>query len=70
MPMIEVSIGAGRTPEQIRTLIHELHAATQRTVNARSEHIRIIVREIPRDHWSTGDVTLSESDALPESEAP
>jgi 4-oxalocrotonate tautomerase len=63
MPMVEVSISAGRTPEQIRNLIHELHAAVERTVAARSEHIRIIVREIPRDHWATGDVTLAESDA-------
>jgi Uncharacterized protein, 4-oxalocrotonate tautomerase homolog len=61
--MVEVSISAGRTPAQIRQLIHALHAAVEHTVNARPEHIRIIVREVPREHWATGNVTLAESDA-------
>ncbi|MGA7205928.1 MAG: tautomerase family protein [Specibacter sp.] len=65
MPLVEVSVSAGRTPEQIRALIHELHAAVERTVNAKPEHIRVIVREIPRAHWATGDLTLAEMDALP-----
>ena len=63
MPLIEVTLGAGRSPDQIRTMIHEVHEAVARTVGARSEHIRVIVREVPRDHWATGDVTLTEMDA-------
>jgi len=65
VPLVEVSVSAGRTPEQIRALIHELHAAVERTVNAKPEHIRVIVREIPRAHWATGDLTLAEMDAQP-----
>jgi len=64
MPLVEVSVSAGRTPEQIRALIHELHAAVERTVNAKPEHIRVIVREVPRAHWATGDLTLAEMDAM------
>ncbi len=63
MPLIEVTISAGRTSAQIRAMIHEVHEAVARTVDARSDHIRVIVREVPRDHWATGDVTLSETDA-------
>ncbi len=63
MPLIEVTLGAGRSPDQIRAMIHEVHEAVARTVGARSEHIRVIVREVPRDHWATGDVTLAEMDA-------
>jgi 4-oxalocrotonate tautomerase len=63
VPLIEVTLGAGRTPDQVRALIHEVHEAVARTVGARSDHIRVIVREVPRDHWATGDVTLSEMDA-------
>ena len=63
MPLIEVTLGAGRSPDQIRAMIHEVHEAVARTVGARSEHIRVIVREVPRDHWATGDVTLTEMDA-------
>ncbi|ALE07236.1 4-oxalocrotonate tautomerase [Arthrobacter sp. ERGS1:01] len=65
MPLVEVSVSAGRTPEQIRALIHELHAAVERTVNAKPEHIKVIVREIPRAHWAAGDLTLAEMDAIP-----
>ena len=63
MPLVEVTLGAGRSPDQIRAMIHEVHEAVARTVGARSEHIRVIVREVPRDHWASGDVTLSEMDA-------
>jgi 4-oxalocrotonate tautomerase len=66
MPQIDVTISAGRTPEQIRAMIHEVHEAVVRTVDARSEHVRVVVREVPRAHWATGDVTLTEMDAARE----
>jgi hypothetical protein len=40
MPQIDVTISAGRTPEQIRAMIHEVHEAVVRTVDARPEHVR------------------------------
>lgn len=70
MPLVEVTLGAGRTPWQVRALIHELHEAVARTTSARPDHIRVIVREVPRDHWATGDVTLSEMDAHRSAETP
>ena len=66
MPNIDVTISAGRTPDQIRAMIHEVHAAVVRTVNARPEHVRVVVREVPRAHWATGDVTLTEMNAARE----
>jgi 4-oxalocrotonate tautomerase len=63
MPLVEVTISAGRTTQQIRNMVHAVHEAVAKTVNARSEHITVIVREVPRDHWASGDVTLSEMDA-------
>ena len=66
MPNIDVTISAGRTPDQIRAMIHEVHAAVVRTVGARPEHVRVVVREVPRAHWATGDVTLTEMDAARE----
>ena len=70
MPLIEVTLGARRTDQQVRDLIHEVHAAVARTTGARSDHIRVIVREVPRAHWATGDVTLSEMDAAAPPSAP
>lgn len=63
MPLIEVTIAEGRSRAQIRTMIHEVHQAVLHTVDTRPEHIRVIVREVPRNHWATGDVTLTEMDA-------
>jgi 4-oxalocrotonate tautomerase len=62
MPLIEVTLAEGRSPEQIRAMMHEVHEAVLRTVDTRAEHIRVIVREVPRTHWATGDVTLREMD--------
>ena len=63
MPLIEVTLAQGRSADQIRAMMHEVHEAVLRTVNTRSEHIRVIVREVPRTHWATGDLTLREMDA-------
>ena len=63
MPLVEVTIGAGRTADQIRAMMRDVHHAVLRTVNTAPEHIRVIVREVPRDHWATGDLTLTELDA-------
>jgi 4-oxalocrotonate tautomerase len=63
MPQVAITLAEGRTPAQIRDLIHEVHAAVLRTVNTRPEYIRVVVHEVPRTHWATGDVTLAEMDA-------
>lgn len=63
MPLVEVTIAQGRSTDQIRAMMHEVHAAVLRTVDTRTEHIRVIVREVPRSHWATGDLTLTEMDA-------
>ena len=62
MPLVEVTIAEGRSADQIRSMMHEVHTAVLRTVDTRPEHIRVIVREVPRAHWATGDVTLREMD--------
>jgi 4-oxalocrotonate tautomerase len=43
-------------------MMHRVHEALMDTVGARPEHVRIVVHEVPRTHWSTGDVTLREMD--------
>jgi 4-oxalocrotonate tautomerase len=64
MPLIEVTIAEGRTADQIRAMMHEVHEAVLRTVDTRPEHIRVIVREVPRAHWAAGDLTLCEMDQM------
>lgn len=60
MPLVDVTLTEGRSADQVRDLIHALHEAVHHTTGARSEYIRVIVREVPRTHWATGDVTVAE----------
>ena len=63
MPLVEVTLAEGRSADQVRAMMREVHEAVLRTVDTKSEHIRVIVREVPRSHWASGDLTLSEMDA-------
>lgn len=60
MPLVEVSLVEGRTQEQIRSLIHELHEAVIRALAAPPANVRILVRELPATHWAAGDITIAE----------
>ncbi|MBT2233679.1 tautomerase family protein [Nonomuraea sp. NEAU-A123] len=67
MPLIEVTLVHGRTPDQIRTLIHEVTAAVVRALEVPQQSVRVAVRELPATHWAAGDVTIAEREAARES---
>jgi 4-oxalocrotonate tautomerase len=60
MPLVEVTLTQGRSDSQLRSLIHELHEAVIRAVDAPPAAVRVIVREVPAAHWASGDVTIEE----------
>lgn len=60
MPLIDVSIAQGRSPEQLRALVSALHRAAEQTVGAAPENTTVIVREVPTTHWSKADRTIAE----------
>ena len=60
MPLVEVTLVEGRTPQQIRALISGLTAAVVDGVDAPEESVRVVVREVPATHWAAGDVTIAE----------
>lgn len=70
MPLIEVSIARGRTPEQLRALIAELHRAAESAVGAVPDNTTVIVREIEHEHWSRGNQTIAERNAAAQEAAP
>ncbi|YCH08951.1 tautomerase family protein [Arthrobacter sp. alpha11c] len=70
MPLIEVSIARGRTPEQLRSLIDELHRAAEISVGALPENTTVIIREIQHEHWSRGNQTIAERNAAAQEAAP
>ena len=60
MPMIEVTLVEGRSPEQLRALISGLSRAACEAIDAPLETVRVVVREVPATHWAAGDVTIAE----------
>jgi 4-oxalocrotonate tautomerase len=58
MPLVEVTLTEGRSAEKLRSLIHELHEAVVRAVDAPPAAVRVIIREVPPSHWASGDVTI------------
>ncbi|WP_326567091.1 2-hydroxymuconate tautomerase [Amycolatopsis rhabdoformis] len=60
MPLVQVTLSAGRTPDQVRALISALTTAVTTSIGAPKEAVRVIVSEVPPTHWAAGDVTLAE----------
>lgn len=60
MPLVQVTLSQGRSPEQLRTLISKLTAAVGEAIDAPKQNIRVVLYEVPKTHWAAGDVTLQE----------
>lgn len=60
MPLIEVTMVEGRSPEQLRALIAALTQAAVDAVGAPKDTVRVVIREVPATHWAAGDVTIAE----------
>ena len=54
MPLIDVTMIEGRSPEKKRALIKELTDAAERALEAPRASIRVIIREVPAAHWGVG----------------
>ena len=60
MPLIDVSIARGRTPEQLRALVAALHEAAVRSIDAVPDNVTVIVRQIEPELWARNDTTIAE----------
>jgi 4-oxalocrotonate tautomerase len=60
MPLITVTIVAGRDPARKRALIRELAEAAARTLDAPIGSVRVILHEVPPEHWGIGTETKAE----------
>jgi 4-oxalocrotonate tautomerase len=60
MPLVEVTMVEGRSPDQLRALISGVSRAVSEAVDAPLASVRVVVREVPATHWAAGDVTIAE----------
>jgi 4-oxalocrotonate tautomerase len=63
MPLVQISIVEGRTPQQLRTLLAEVHEAVVRSIDAAPSSVRVLITEVPPTLWLSGGTTLSEKAA-------
>jgi 4-oxalocrotonate tautomerase len=54
MPLIEVTLIEGRSPEALRALMRRLTDAAEETIAAPRGTIRVVLREVPATHWAVG----------------
>ncbi|WP_341322214.1 4-oxalocrotonate tautomerase [Solibacillus sp. FSL H8-0523] len=60
MPIVQIQLLEGRSAEQKRHIIYEMTETLARVADAPKESIRIIIQEIPLDHWGIAGETMTE----------
>ncbi len=60
MPVVEITLTEGRSPEQLRALVSAATQAVVTSIDAPVESVRVILREVPATHFAAGDVTIAE----------
>lgn len=58
MPMIEVTLLAGRTDNELTELHRGLCDAAVQILGTSPDRVRIIIREVERSRWSVGGTPL------------
>ena len=60
MPVIDVTLAEGRSPERLHAMVERLTEAAVDALDAPPESVRVILREVPRTHFAVGGTTLAE----------
>jgi 4-oxalocrotonate tautomerase len=56
MPVIQITMSAGRSVEQKRELVQVLTKESARILAAREESIRILIYEVSKENWGNAGV--------------
>lgn len=62
MPMLQVSILEGRTPQQKEELIARLTQTVTETLSVKPESVRILIQEMPKTHWGIAGQSVAKRD--------
>ena len=60
MPIANLQILQGRESQAKELLIRAVTAAIVETLNVKPDSVRVILHEIPPEHWGIGGVTAKE----------
>lgn len=57
MPLIQATIIAGRTQEQKDSFFEKVTAVAVETLKVKPEQVRVVINEVPAEHWAVGGVS-------------
>lgn len=60
MPIVQVELLEGRTHEQLAKMVKDMTDVIVTDIGASREAVHIILREMPKDHYSVGGVLKSD----------
>lgn len=60
MPIVQIQLLEGRSAEVKREIIYEMTETLSKVLGAPKESIRIIIQEIPMEHWGVNGKTILE----------
>lgn len=60
MPVCQIHLLEGRTVEQKRLLIQKITEAMHEAIGAKPESVRVILTEMPKEHFGIGGKTAGE----------
>lgn len=61
MPIAQIHIVEGRTPDQKQQLIRAVTEAIQQSLGAPLESIRVLLYDVPKENWGVAGVSKAES---------
>jgi 4-oxalocrotonate tautomerase len=62
MPIVQISMIQGRTPEKKAELIKKVTDAIVETLQIPKDRVRIVLNEVPKDNLGYGGIPLSKMD--------
>ncbi|PGL72057.1 2-hydroxymuconate tautomerase [Bacillus sp. AFS055030] len=60
MPIIQIQLIEGRSPELKKQLMREINEVVCRTLDVGPPQVRILINEIKKENWSVGGVAKDE----------
>ncbi|MGB5599706.1 MAG: 2-hydroxymuconate tautomerase [Thiothrix litoralis] len=63
MPLIQVTMIQGRTPEQKNAFFAQVTAVAAETLGVKPEQVRVVINEVPAEHWCIGGLSKAVIDA-------
>lgn len=65
MPLLQVTLTQGRTPEQIENVIAALTDTLVSTLGVKQESVRVVIQEVAKTHFGSAGMSLARRDGKP-----